>query len=78
MWHRASATTAGREPTRGPQQTSSLVNLRRLATAALAAVTVEDAAARDDHHDARLDQRSGGLAVVPCGVDQGFDLGRRQ
>jgi hypothetical protein len=49
----------------------------RLATA-LVAVNVEDAATFHDHHDARLDQRNGGLAAMPCGVDQSFDLGRRQ
>jgi hypothetical protein len=78
MWHRASATIAGRVPARSRQRTSSLVNLRRLATAP-ATVHVEDAAAPfHDHHDGRLDQRNGGLAVMPRGVNQGFDRGRRQ
>jgi hypothetical protein len=76
MWHRAVSTIARRVPARGPQRTSSLINPRRLATA-LAAVNVGDAAACHDHHDARLDQRDGGLAVVPCSVDQSFDLVRR-
>jgi hypothetical protein len=65
-------------PARGPQQASSPLNLRRLATAALAAVNAGHAAPFRDHHDASLDQRNGGLAVMARGVDQGFDLGRRQ
>jgi hypothetical protein len=78
MSHRTVATIAGRVRAQGPQQTLSLVNLRRLATAALAAANVAGAAAFHDHYDASSDQRNSGLAVVLCGVDQGFDRGRRQ
>ena len=68
---------APRVRARGPQPTLSPVNLGRLATA-LAPVNGEDAAAVHDQHDARLDQRNGGLAATVRGVDQSVDLGRRQ
>jgi hypothetical protein len=55
-----------------------LVNQMQLSAAAQPAVSVDDALTLHDHHDAGLDQRNGGLTVVPRGVDQGFDLGRRQ
>ncbi len=66
---------ARRVRARGLQPTLSLVNLGRLATA-LAAVNGEDAAAFHDQHDARLDQRNGGLAAPVRGVDHSVDLGR--
>ena len=44
----------------------------------LRGVNVEDAAAFHHYHDVGLDQRNGGLAAAPRGVDQGVDLGRRQ
>jgi hypothetical protein len=71
-------TIAGPASARCAQLAWSLVNLTQLAAAALRTVSVEDAGAFHHHQDARLDQRNGGLTVVPRGVDQGFDLGRRQ
>jgi hypothetical protein len=62
----------------GPRPAWSVVNLRRLANTVLRAANVEDAVAFYGQHDANLDQRNGGLAVVPSGVDEGVNLGRRQ
>jgi hypothetical protein len=62
----------------GPRPAWSVVNSRQLTTTAARAINVEDAVAFYGQYDANLDHRNGRLAVVPCGVDEGVNLGRRQ